>query len=557
MPIHIPQSLILEIGLNPSFIAKFTLFIALLLVGTLGIGKLCKHFFRLPIIAGQIVGGIVLGPSLFNITQWGIFGAPIELLDHTSNQLFIFLSSDIFLLFVIILSSAITVSYLLWIAGYETDIRDMLKVGVTATSAGIFGALMPIFMVGGLAYLMFGSNALISSIGLGLIFSATSVSIPVAMLVSQQKMHLRTSKATLGAAIVDDIFAIILLSLFMIIVPLGILGKPVALSSIHTMAFGESLLRMIVAFVVLFVVGYLVLPRISRWLHRIRYVHLIAPFAFVVMLFYFSFAELFGGLAGITGAYFAGLFHRNGDVKHRAERTLSPFINSILLPLFLCTIGLQVNIGILRLLDWVWVIGLLVIAIISKLGGVYLATELSNLSGRRTGKKWTKIESYIFGSSMVARGEVGLVVSTILRGTQIVSDSMYVIAVVVIVLTTIATPIMLSVGFSMQDQKVIKPKEDDEEEVKLGDFSVIGNKQMFDIVGGLLDRKYHGGTTVHMSEGCRILDLEGRRVRVILSPEEGIIVRGNKENMNEILQLIYEGLKQELANIPSDPHSSI
>ena len=550
-PIQIPQDLMIDVALNPSFIATFTLFVALLLIGTIGIGKLCKRFFKLPVIAGQIIGGIVLGPSLLDIPHWGIFKMPLELIDHTSTQVFVFLASDIFLLFVLILSSALTVSYLLWVAGYETDIKDMIKVGITATSAGIFGALVPIAMVVIAVYRVAGVAGLTSAIGLGLVFAATSVSIPVAMLVAQHKMHLRTSKATLGAAIIDDIFAVLLLSFFMIALQTGFLGKAITLPGVHTASLGESMARMVIAFVVLFVIGYALMPKISVWLQRQKYAHLVAPFAFCFMLFYFSFAELFGGLAGITGAYFAGLFHRRGDERHRAERTLSPFVNAVLLPLFLGSIGLQVNLKILNAVEWGWVLALLIIAILSKIIGTYMATGLSNLSGRRGAKKWTLLEGYIFGSSMVARGEVGLVVATILRGTQLITDSLYVIAVVVIVLTTIATPIMLSIGFALQDRRETEPKEAHEDEAFLGNFSVIGNRQMFNIIAWLLEHEYHIGTTVHMSEGHRILDLEGKRVRVVLYPDRGIGIKGNKKDIDEILLLIQNSLKDELSHVPS------
>lgn len=551
VPIQIPQDLMIDVALNPSFIATFTLFIALLLVGTIGIGKLCKRFFNLPIIAGQILGGILLGPSFLNVTHWDIFRLPLSLMDRTSNQVFVFLSSDIFLLFICAISSAITVAYLLWVAGYETDIKDMMKVGVTATSAGFLGAIMPIAIIVGLAYVFSPYSSLVRPIGLGLIFSATSVSIPIAMLVAQQKMHLRTSKATLGAAIIDDILAVLFLSLFMVALQTGFLGKAITLPGVRTASLGESLGRMVIAFVVLFIVGYKVLPKISQWLQKVQYAHLVAPFALCAMLFYFSFAELFGGLAGITGAYFAGLFHRNGDERHRAERTLSPFINAVLLPLFLGSIGLQVNLRLLSLVEWSWVFGLLIIAIFSKMIGTYMAIGLSNLSGRRdNNKKWTSLEGYIFGASMVARGEVGLVVATILRGTQLISDSFYVISVVVIVLTTIATPIMLSIGFYLQEQRKAEPKEEHEDEAFVGNFSIIGNRQMFDVIAWLLEHTYHIGTAVSMSEGHRILDLEGKKVRIVLAPERGIYIKGDKSEIEQILVLISDSLRDELSRMP-------
>ncbi len=141
-----------------------------------------------------------------------------------------------------------------------------------------------------------------------------------------------------------------------------------------------------------------------------------------------------------------------GDAEHNAEKTISPYVNTFLLPLFLASIGLQIDMHVLALHEWLVVGLLLVIAIVSKLIGCWIATSISNLvAGNDAAQHWTLLETYIFGSSMVARGEVGLVVSTILRGTGLITSPQYTIAVVVIVLTTIATPIMLAIGFSIED----------------------------------------------------------------------------------------------------------
>ena len=214
-----------QAGLDPHFVARFALFVAVLLLWTIFWGKVLKIVVRLPVIAGQIIAGIMLGPSLLYIQRWPIFAKPLELIDHATGHITSIASADLYLFFVVLLSSALTVSYLLWIAGHETDIPDILKIGVTAICAGIFGALIPIGMTVGMLY--YGGIAgwsLVQLVGLGLIFSATSVSIPVAMLFAYKKMHLKSSKAALGAAVVDDIFAVILLSLFFVSITSGIFG---------------------------------------------------------------------------------------------------------------------------------------------------------------------------------------------------------------------------------------------------------------------------------------------------------------------------------------------
>lgn len=549
-PRSLPQNILLQSGFDTTFVAKCALFVALLLLGTILIGKILKILLRIPVIAGQIVGGIILGPSLINIQKIGFFTEPLELTDQVSQKLYAVIPSDLFGFFVLLLSSVFTVSYLLWLAGYETNVRDLMKVGTTAVSAGFFGAVIPVVMVvGGMYWLYPNEYSLAAMTGIGLIFAATSVSIPVAMLVSSNKMHLKSSQATLGAAIVDDILAVILLSLFMLGAQSGLFGPCKVLQvGHHSCGLVRSLLFMVVSAVVIISFGYLIIPQFTQKLKDWKLSHLMAPAATAIMLFYFSFAELVGGLAGITGAYFAGLFQRVSDTRRTAEKVCAPFVNSILLPLFLGSIGLNIDLHLLNTNQWKLVGVLLVLSILSKLVGCALATGMSNFSQRRKKNRWSALETYLFGSSMVARGEVGLVVATILRGAQVIELDTYVLCVVVIVMTTIAAPIMLSFGFSRMDAK-LEQEGDTLYRFKLGTFSVIGTNQMFNIITGRLESNSQLKTTVSISEGRKIIDLEKDRVKIIFSPQEGILFEGDRAKIMEIVSDVKHEALHELDKI--------
>ena len=546
----IPQGVLISSGLSAPFVAKFALFVALLLLWTVAFGKVFKVLVHCPTIAGQIIGGILLGPSLINIAGAKIFAEPLTVIDNATGILYSLASSDLFIFFVLLISSALTVSYLMWIAGHETDIRDIIKVGVTAVSAGILGALLPIGCMYLMAKLFFDDLYTLSqSIGMGIIFSATSVSIPVAMLFAQGKMHLKSSKATLGAAIIDDIIAVILLSIFFIALQSGTFGVVKGyVSPMHNASIGEAVVYMLLSFGVIFLVGYFLIPTFVQKLKKYRSSHLIASVANGTMLMYFAFAELVGGLAGITGAYFAGLFHRMGDDRHHAEKVISPFVNAVLLPLFLGSIGLQIDIRVLDASEWGMVGVLLMGAIVSKMLACYLAAELSNLSRRRKSHRWSLLDTYLFGSSMVARGEVGLVISTILRGAKVIDAQQYVVAVVVIVLTTIAAPMMLSVGFAYLDRMPDSDVQEDYE-LNIGLFETIGTTQMFNIIVGLIEASGAYKTTFRFSEGRKIINLEGQNVKIIMSPEYGIIFKGNREKVMDILRLAKKSISAELDHI--------
>src|ERR1700735_3837116 len=222
----IPQGIIPLLAANTLFIAKLALFLALIFAGTLIISKILNELLRIPLVAGQIIAGIMLGPSLFNCAHWPLFADTLSVSADAFSPVYTFYSSDLFLFIIIVFASTLTVSYLLWLAGYETDLRELVGVGDCAIIAGILGAVLPIVSTAVLlAYFFSYTFSLVQAVGLGIIFSATSVSIPVAMLVSYKKMHLKSSKATLGAAIIDDIVAVILLSLFFIALQSGSFGE--------------------------------------------------------------------------------------------------------------------------------------------------------------------------------------------------------------------------------------------------------------------------------------------------------------------------------------------
>lgn len=542
----IPEGLLITAGLSPAYVAQFALFVAILLMWTITWGKIFKKLCGLPVIAGRIIAGILLGPSLLDIAHLSLFAQPLLLLDRITGHLYSISSYDQMLFSVLLISAALTVSYLLWIAGHETDVQDIYSIGTVAITAGIFGAVLPIIMIAVPLYYWGGGEwSAIQAIGMGLIFAATSVSIPVAMLFAYNKMHLKSSKAALGAAVADDIFAVVLLSLFSLSVQAGLLGAvDGALLQGHGSSIFASLLSIVFAFIVMSVVGYYVVRPFIEWLKRAHLSHLIAPAANGIMLLYFAFAEIVGGLAGITGAYFAGFFHRMADHRHGAEKVIAPFVNAFLLPLFLGSIGLQLDVSLLNRYDWLLVLFLLAIAIISKLLGCWLATALSNYYAHKDSYRWTSLDTYLFGSSMVARGEVGLVVTTILFGSGIILPSHYAIAIVVIVLTTVATPIMLAQGF----ERLALIAKDEVFVLNIGLFPFIGTTQMFHIILGSLEKHDKHPVVVQISDGSTVANLEAANVKIILNDDDGILFEGNKDKIEAILRLVKENILDDLGS---------
>lgn len=552
----IPEGVLLSSGLDPEFVAKFAFFMALLILWITFMGKVLKMVLHIPVIAGQIIAGVFLGPSLFNIKQLSTFADPFIVFDRATGSLYALASSDIFIIFILMLSSAFTVPYLLWIAGHETDIKDIIKVGFTALTAGFLGAVVPISLTVIVIFYGLGSYFnLVQSFSVGLILAATSVSIPIAVLFAQHKMHLKSSKATLGAAIIDDILAVLLLSIFFILLKSGVFGN---FTGLEVQGIGNTdgifyaLVSMAVSFAVIFAFGYYIIPPLIRLLKEKSQTPIIASVANGIMFLYFAFAELIGNLSGITGAYFAGLFHKMGATKrHAAEKVISPFVNAILLPIFLGSIGLQVDIKLLASKQWAIVALLLFVAIASKLGACFLSTFMNNVFGKGGKNRWRIVDSFLFGSSMVARGEVGLVIATILNGKQLITPEQYVISVVVIVLTTIASPMMLSAGFYWLEivERAERVRYEDVS-VDIGRFDIVGTFQMFNIIIGSLEASPQYKTpTVIFSEGQRIASIEENNVKIVYRPDEGIELKGREKEIKKILKMVKKDIAIDIKHI--------
>jgi Kef-type K+ transport system membrane component KefB len=430
---------LLQVGLDQIFVARCALFFAIVLCFTVGLGKLGEYLFKMPAIASQIISGIIIGQTGFDIASWPIFS--MSLLLQAGDATISLVIADCALWLLLLLSAILTVPFILWQAGHETDVRSMNQVGIIALIGGLLGALLPI---GGVILtwycLLYNACTFATAVGIGIAFAATSVSIPVAMLTRMRKMHLRSSQVTLGAAVVDDVLAVLILSLFIVALSQHAFGNVGVHVSMHGQSLSGALFGMGVVFVLLGSIGYFVIPLTIRVLEKSNMAEFIAPIATGTMLLVFSFVELVGGLAGITGAYFAGLLHQFGDKEHRAHQIISPFVASILLPLYVGSIGIQINLRLLSCYDWLLVFVLLLVAIITKMIGCWVATYCAQ-------DNWHPAERYLFGASMVARGEVGLVVSSILYNAALFDVNYYMITVAVIVLTTIAAPILLKIGF--------------------------------------------------------------------------------------------------------------
>lgn len=385
----------------------YLLYIAIILIFTKAFGLLSK-VIKLPQVVGALVAGIVLGPVCLNLIS----------LDKTPV-----LSS----------LSEIGVIVLMFAAGLETDIREMKKCGVASTVIALCGVVVP--LVGGaVTAFCFGTAdpdlsapQFLQDVFVGVILTATSVSITVETLKELGKLSSKAGNAILGAALIDDVLGIIALTVItsladpksgnIVIVILKILG--------------------FFAFALLFGVFFHFV--FNKWTQRTeekqrRYV--IVSFALCLIFAYA--AEEFFGVADITGSFVAGLvISSTSKTKYIAHRfdTMSYLLLS---PIFFASIGLKVTLTDMTPMIILFAVVLLIVAIATKVLGCGLGAKLCRYSNK---------EALQIGVGMISRGEVALIVADKGLNLGLMSNSLFGPIVIMVVITTVITPVLLKFVF--------------------------------------------------------------------------------------------------------------
>ena len=380
---------------------KFLLDLALILISTKLFGLLTRRI-QLPQVVGALIAGLVLGPACLGIISRTGF---IENL------------------------SEIGVIVLMFSAGLETDISELRKSGAAYFVIALFGVIVP--LAGGLilATLFKISDNFLENLFVGVILTATSVSISVETLRELGKLSTRTGSAILGAALIDDVLGLIVLT-----VVSSFADKSVDI--MLTMA-------KIAGFAVFCVLLALVIRKVLKpWIdHYKKDLRRFAVFAFSICLATAFVSEAVFGISDITGAFVAGL--PLSDTKH------TPYVLSrtnsmsflLLSPVFFASVGLRVEVGSMSLMLLFFTIALIFVGCITKIIGCYSAARLC---------KYTRLQSIKIGVGMMARSEVALIMAT--KGTVmgLVSPSTIAAVILTVITSTIITPISLKLIYKKQ-----------------------------------------------------------------------------------------------------------
>jgi monovalent cation:proton antiporter-2 (CPA2) family protein len=348
-----------------------------------------------PSVLGKLLIGIVIGPAMLGWVQ------ETEMLTQMSQ---------------------IGVLLLMFIAGLETDLEELNKSRNSSVAVAVGGIIFP-FALGGAAAYAFGMS-FETSIFIGLLLSATSVSISVQALRDLGQSGSKESTTMLGAAIVDDVLVVIALAFAMTFLGAGDVN------------LGEVVLKKFIFFVGIFFVGWKVVPHVLRLLSPLNVSESLISAALIVCFSFAYFAEKLG-MAGIIGAFAAGIAISQTKYKHDVERKLEPIAYAIFVPIFFVSVGAQISFDGVMNNMW-FIVTLTIVAIVTKLVG-------GGLGARLTG--FNNTSSLVIGAGMVSRGEVALIIATMGLDSKLLPQEMFTSVVIVVIITTLVTPPMLKVMF--------------------------------------------------------------------------------------------------------------
>ena len=379
----------------------FLLLLAIILLSTKVLGLVTERI-QLPQVLGALLAGIILGPTGFGVLQ----------------------STDF-----LVKTAEIGVIMLMFTAGIDTDMKELKATGVQAFVVALLGVIFPIILCGG-AYLIFfpeqsSTMAILKASFMGAVFAATSVSITVETLNEMGKLKTKTGTVLLSAALIDDILGIIVLSF---------------LSGFST---GESNPLEVIVHIVLFFVFVLVVGLVVRKLfgyiaeehwHSRR----VAVWALAFCLLMSYVAEVWFGVADITGAYFAGLILCNvTKARQFVAKKFTVTAYMVFTPVFFANIGMMTNMRNMNSEILLFALLLIVAAVISKVMGCGLGAKLCGMSGH---------QSLVVGIGMVARSEVALMVAQKGLDSGLIPEEALPAIVLSIVASALVTPILLKIA---------------------------------------------------------------------------------------------------------------
>ncbi len=422
-----------------SHLLQLLLLLVVIIACAKAAGALSVRFGQ-PAVFGEILIGLLLGPTVFNLLDWHIF-APHAALAATLKDL-----------------SEIGVILLMFVAGLETDLNEMKRVGRAAFFAAIGGVVLP--MLGGALTARAFGYGWREAIFIGTVLTATSVSISAQTLMELRQLKSKEGSTILGAAVIDDVMGIIVLSFVVAFAAIGgdtnAAPKLPALIAQHLFAgskFAEIALiigLMLAYFAAAWSFGWRYFDKLLDKLSRVPASQALLAGTVGLALFYAFLAEYIGQVAAITGSYLAGVLVTRTRFKEKIDEGIHPLTYSVFVPIFFISIGLEADGRALfgdksKLL---LMSAILLVAVATKIIGSGVGARLSG---------FTNQESLRVGVGMISRGEVGLIVAGVGLASNVINQEVFSIMVIMVLVTTMVTPLLLRLTFpKVEEAEVVE-----------------------------------------------------------------------------------------------------
>ena len=415
--------------------------IALILLTTKVFGMITKRL-QMPQVVGALIAGLVMGPAMLNII-------------HSTE----FLSQV----------SELGVIVMMFTAGLGTSLNDLKQTGKAGFLVALCGVIVP--LIGGTILSLFFNtstdpNAFMQNVFIGVVLTATSVSITVEALKEMGKLNTVVGNTILAAALIDDVLGLIALT---IVTSIG--GSADANLLV-------VLLKIVAFFVLVVVVGIVVKKAMDWYIANVHSTDLqrYPIFAFILCLILSFCAEEFFGIADITGAFAAGLIISTTSKAKYIELKFAPLSYLLLTPIFFASIGLKVELPEMNATIVIFSILLVVVAVLTKWIGCGLGAKLCGLKGHQCEQ---------IGVGMVCRGEVALIVADKGAALGLMPEVFFGPVIIMVVATTILTPILLKFAYrksdayeDMQESSLVDRYDEVEQLDYIGESLIRANEHM-------------------------------------------------------------------------------
>ena len=376
--------------------------LAIIIVFAKLFGMLARKL-KAPQVVGEIVAGLIIGPSILGLVNQTDF---------------------------ILQMAEVGVVLLMFSAGLGTNLKDLLKTGPIALLVACMGVLVP--LIGGTLLYMacygsapWGSDKFFKAVFIGVIMTATSVSITVQTLKELGKLKSVIGTTIVSAAIIDDVIGIIVLTF--------VIGYKQASGGI-----GKVIINTILFFALAIVCGYIIFKIFKKLSSKYPHTQRIPILSLAVCMAMAYIAEKYFGIADITGAYVAGVMLCSIQESNYIDEKIN--INSYMLfgPVFFASIGLKTNVEHLTATLFIFSVGFVIVALITKILGCGLAGLLTKHSVK---------DSFRIGVGMMTRGEVALIVAQKGLSAGLIDSSYFTSVILLIMISSIITPILLKLLF--------------------------------------------------------------------------------------------------------------